>query len=430
MNHQLPHFDRLRLKNVRCFREAEIPLDTQVTVVIGGNGSGKTTLIEALASLTFGEDEGLSTFPFRRGTTAGAISLYEAGRERPVAKWTAGAKAISRRRLPESRYIFAFGRYRRVFSPNAEEVSASTAPDPAELLDELAHRAGERRTRTLNHPDNNLLRDLARYLVALDFGRSSDPRLGNIWEKLNASLPGLEGSLTGIRMEEGQFGRVPRVVRNGLALDLSELSDGYQALLVVTFDLMLRYAYLFFHLENPLEGQAVVAIDEVDLHLHPRWQRTVVAQLTELFPNTQFVLTTHSPIVVQGAIDRGMSVVTLREKHGVVAPRRLGPRLKNGLRGAEVGSLLLDDYLFGVESRYSTEYSAIEDRVDELQARVSKGTATAEDHRELSQHLAKLEELVTREDERRADGSTVAQMVRLQAAFVKDLLAELERAKR
>jgi exonuclease SbcC len=52
----LRQFDRLRLRNVRCFRDAEIPLDPHVTIIIGANGSGKTTLIEALASLTYAEN--------------------------------------------------------------------------------------------------------------------------------------------------------------------------------------------------------------------------------------------------------------------------------------------------------------------------------------------------------------------------------------
>jgi hypothetical protein len=99
------------------------------------------------------------------------------------------------------------------------------------------------------------------------------------------------------------------------------------------------------------------------------------------------------------------------------------------LRGADVGSLLFEEHLFGVESRFSVEYAQIEQRVEELQALVSRGTATPSDYQELKQGLDTLEELVAKEDRRRADGSTMAQMVRMQAEFVKALTDELEKAR-
>ena len=64
-------FTILRLKNLRCFEEAEIPLDPRVTVIIGENGAGKTTVAEAMASLSSGEDEGLRHFPLRLGVLVG-----------------------------------------------------------------------------------------------------------------------------------------------------------------------------------------------------------------------------------------------------------------------------------------------------------------------------------------------------------------------
>ncbi|WP_250558852.1 AAA family ATPase, partial [Escherichia coli] len=48
----------------------------------------------------------------------------------------------------------------------------------------------------------------------------------------------------------------------------------------------------------PLLGEAIVLIDEIDLHLHPKWQRDVLKKLTETFPNCQFIVSTHSPQII------------------------------------------------------------------------------------------------------------------------------------
>jgi hypothetical protein len=201
---------------------------------------------------------------------------------------------------------------------------------------------------------------------------------------LNTALAQIDSSLSEIRMVSGPYHLIPRVIRNGIPLELSELSDGYQAMLVIVLDLMLRYAYLFFE-GDPLAGNAFVGIDEIDLHLHPRWQRTVLPNLEALFPNTQFVLTTHSPIVVQAAIDQGCTVLQLVEKDGAVTAEPLPPRLKKALQGAEVGSLLFDDHLFGVDSRFSVEVQGIEQQVEELRDKVSSGDVTQTEYKKLSE---------------------------------------------
>ena len=68
-------------------------------------------------------------------------------------------------------------------------------------------------------------------------------------------------------------------------------------------DIARRFAMLNPSLENPLHGQGIVIIDEADLHLHPQWQRQLIARLTKTFPNCQFVLSTHSPLVISDSKD-------------------------------------------------------------------------------------------------------------------------------
>ncbi len=85
----------------------------------------------------------------------------------------------------------------------------------------------------------------------------------------------------------------------GTDLQIDQLSGGYKAVLSVVADIAKRLAIANPDAENPLEEEAVILIDELDLHLHPRWQKTIVEDLKRTFPNCQFIITTHSPFIIQ-----------------------------------------------------------------------------------------------------------------------------------
>ncbi len=88
------------------------------------------------------------------------------------------------------------------------------------------------------------------------------------------------------------------VEKNGEKVSVNQLSDGEKIVITVVGDLARRLAIANPGLQNPLECKAVVLIDEIDLHLHPKWQRMVIKKLPEVFPNCQFIVTTHSPHVI------------------------------------------------------------------------------------------------------------------------------------
>ena len=93
----------------------------------------------------------------------------------------------------------------------------------------------------------------------------------------------------------------PRLIleRKGIALEASQLSDGERGALGLVLDLARRLSIANPLIEDPLQkADAVVLIDEIDLHLHPKWQRRIVRNLTDTFPNCQFIATTHSPQVI------------------------------------------------------------------------------------------------------------------------------------
>ena len=101
---------------------------------------------------------------------------------------------------------------------------------------------------------------------------------------------------TGLKNPEHRQGL--HVTKNGVDLLVSQLSSGEQTFLALAGDLARRLAMLNPDLPDPLQGPGIVLIDEIELHLHPRWQRVILPWLTETFPGCQFVITTHSPQVL------------------------------------------------------------------------------------------------------------------------------------
>lgn len=96
--------------------------------------------------------------------------------------------------------------------------------------------------------------------------------------------------------------RVPRphmlINKRNEEYNLDQLSEGEKNLITLVGDIARRLAIANPFSENPLKGEGVILIDEIDLHLHPKWQRLMIPQLLKTFPNCQFVITTHSPQVI------------------------------------------------------------------------------------------------------------------------------------
>ena len=135
---------------------------------------------------------------------------------------------------------------------------------------------------------------------------------------------------------------------------INQLSDGEKCLLALIGDLARRLAIANPGLNSPLEGHGVVLIDEIELHLHPAWQRTVIPCLNKTFPNCQFLISTHSPQILGGAKNAKVFVVSekklndseseqpliaLRNLYGIDSNRILGEVMGAGTRAQEVSDL-------------------------------------------------------------------------------------------
>ncbi|ALL37152.1 AAA family ATPase [Serratia marcescens] len=88
------------------------------------------------------------------------------------------------------------------------------------------------------------------------------------------------------------------IEKNGQCLTVNQLSDGEKCLMAMIGDLAMRMAIANPILNNPLEGNGIILIDEIDLHLHPKWQRMLIPRLEQVFPNCQFIVSTHSPHII------------------------------------------------------------------------------------------------------------------------------------
>jgi predicted ATP-binding protein involved in virulence len=86
--------------------------------------------------------------------------------------------------------------------------------------------------------------------------------------------------------------------KSGQEIAVKLLSDGEKSLLAMVGHLSRKLAESYQNMDNPLEASALVLIDEIELHLHPSWQRMIIPRLTQTFPNCQFIVTTHSPQVL------------------------------------------------------------------------------------------------------------------------------------
>lgn len=126
-------------------------------------------------------------------------------------------------------------------------------------------------------------------------------------------------------------------------VSIKDLSLGYKTLIAWMVDLASRLFDRYPDSPNPLAEPAVVLVDEIDLHLHPKWQRNLMSFLTERFPNTQFIATAHSPLVVQAATDANI-VLLRREGDHVIIDNNV-----KAIQGWRVDQVLTSD-LFGLES--------------------------------------------------------------------------------
>ncbi|MBM3457602.1 MAG: response regulator [Armatimonadetes bacterium] len=327
----------LSLCNFRGFEQLELNFAPQFNVLIGDNATGKTAVLEALAIGAGSWFLGIRGAPARQireadprvaGRLVGDQFTYE--KQWPVeitCTGEVGGEFVAwTRSLSDKKGRPPLGGAARVRELAARAEAAVLQGDAAEPLPVLAYYGagrlwvppaeGDLRPDLTQEELSRLYvyreglesrvspAKLTRWLAHQDYvayQQRSESRLYRVVKEAMRRM--LEGA------EELRFdaGRAEVAVRlhDGRVLPFSHLSHGQRNMAALAGDLAMRMARL-----NPQLGEAVlgetaglVLIDELDLHLHPGWQRRVVEDLRSLFPQVQFIATTHSPFIVQSLRD-------------------------------------------------------------------------------------------------------------------------------
>ena len=380
--------ERAEIENYRAIEKLDLPLNPGLTVLHGDNAHGKTSVLNAIAtglgsipkllpdvsSAGFRKTDGRGLRPLRVSLTAiGGVAW-----DRRVRGPRGGA---ARRDLKEAMdaivhadregtgpvdlpIVAFYDTDRAVFDqPQRRRGFKTEFPRYAALEGALSARTDFRDFFKWFYAKEN--EELRSQKERRDFGhRLKD--LNAVRRAIEAMVPEVSNPRIELRplrfavsveLEDGEPeehstdqlslmpDEAPYLRKDGKpkGLSIDQLSGGYRIMLALAADLARRMAQGNPHLDDPLQSEAVVLIDEIELHLHPSWQQRILADLARTFPNAQFIVSTHSPQVLT-TVKPEHIVELRREGRGIVAEPASAPTY-----GAAAGDVLAT--VMGVNER-------------------------------------------------------------------------------
>jgi len=350
----------LTIENLRGFAgKHEIVFeDRNVAAFIGVNGSGKSTVLEAIVSslqtlVSFSKDrdelpwyifnrldvtnghteaswrvemngpegkEGLYRISVRLSNeyeaTIGPVTGY-GGNEMALQKWLSSAIFDAKQKIP----VMAYYRGTKL---NTQEYNFDDR-DPR-FLDRRQAYMGAFNVSV----DYNSIANYYNHIVNIQNGEAirrkdiyyRSPSVIAYEEGVGEFLSVLNGGEAIGKIELSYEANQQIIVyrKKEQTLLLSQLSAGEKAVIGLAMDLIYRCVAANGHLPAPLHSEGIVLIDEIELHLHPRWQANIIKALTTTFPNIQFIISTHAPLVINQLKDN--QVFALR-KDGITPGTRM-----------------------------------------------------------------------------------------------------------
>lgn len=365
---------RLTLTHFRRFSDFDIEFDPKLTVLIARNGAGKSSVLDAVATA-------LGAFLTRLPKVSGInpketdFQVLSDGKRPPYMRirceshddvvWdrtekrdqsintaneipkAAGLKALNQyvdrfidahnesRRYQLPLFIY-YGTGRGVFDVPQRKGGFGKAFERFDAL----QGALDSRTN---------FKSLVEYFYFLE---DKESKLQQSLRSFDVSVPELSAIRNAVTRLMPEFSNPRGIHPAGIVVDwahdgenkqlrIEQLSDGYRTTLAMIMDIAARMAEANPDMEDPLETEGVVLIDEVDLHLHPGWQQTILLDLMRTFPNIQFIVSTHSPQVVSSVKPECLRVIDWKGDEPVLVPMHFS-------EGAESQQVLMD--ILGVSS--------------------------------------------------------------------------------
>ncbi|WP_150048162.1 AAA family ATPase [Methylomonas rhizoryzae] len=340
--------NKLKLANFRCFEKYEIDFSDRFTLLIGDNGSGKTTILD---SLSLNIQDLLSQFSTNQITCERSLSLDDMSftissmgqsitkeYEQQTfidAEYTTNNNRFEWKHGRDSKSLFLFNRNSTILQDSLNnsattislEKQFSNLKNTSTILPIITYYGTARLWRKLDRNEIDTLPPSSRFLGYKNY-LNPGSHIEQIfrWFKTQ-ELAALQKNETRHVLEAVRnaiIEMIPGAKRVWWDVDWDEirieteiqgktqpipfhlLSDGYRNMIGMVADIAYRMATLNPQLEADVikQTEGIVLIDEIDLHLHPKWQREVVGRLLNTFPKVQFVASSHSPFIIQSLYGR------------------------------------------------------------------------------------------------------------------------------
>lgn len=300
----------LHLENYRGFTDTTIEFGDHITCIAGINGAGKSSVLCALSRVLESLYTSFPKEPFIKVTdinknaktkTAKAVLSFLVNKKITTQQLSSNDVLILENEI-FSKYIKSHDVVISYYSVNRSELDVDVSVDQEK---DLSNKK-EAMTNAFNSVTHykeffQWFRDREDRENAIKLEKYENGDTKTIFEDIE--LKAVRNAISVLtpdfsKMKIDKNRQSVLITKGNTSIDFSTLSDGEKGVITLFGDIARRLAIANETLENPLEGNGIILIDEIDLHLHPSWQRKICHALVKTFPNCQFVITTHSPQIL------------------------------------------------------------------------------------------------------------------------------------